>query len=192
MSPFCPTCSTSSRRTTFMRLRPPALHHPREARNTVRAVGSAPGPSCGFDLRPSITRAKRGTRSGPSDLPLALHAASTSGPPSPARSEEHGPGRRICPWPFMRLRPPTLHHPRELDRLRDRRLLLLVVAGHAASADLGALRHEPAQEVDVLVVNPRDVLGVEDRRLLLDRAAVLGGRALLLAALRHVAFWLLE
>src|SRR2546430_7729825 len=28
-----------------------------------------------------------------SDLPLALHAASTSGPPSPARSEEHGPGR---------------------------------------------------------------------------------------------------
>src|SRR5439155_13637085 len=61
----------------FMRLRPPALHHPREARNTVRAVGSAPGPSCGFDLRPSITRAKRGTRSGPSDLPLALHCSSS-------------------------------------------------------------------------------------------------------------------
>src|SRR5262249_36193352 len=39
--------------------------------------------------------------------------------------------------------------------------------------------------VDVLVVDPRDVLAVEDRRLLLDRAAVLRGRALLVATLRH-------
>src|SRR5689334_17408062 len=45
MSPFMPTCSTSSRRTTFMRLRPPALQRSHHALRTARAVGSAPGPS---------------------------------------------------------------------------------------------------------------------------------------------------
>ena len=51
--------------------------------STVRASGSAPGHSCGCDLRPSNTRA----------------------------SVVNGPGLRICAWPLMRLRPPALEHP---------------------------------------------------------------------------------
>src|SRR5439155_12166742 len=35
----------------LMRLRPPALRHPCGSAGTVRAPGSAPGYSCGFDLR---------------------------------------------------------------------------------------------------------------------------------------------
>src|SRR5204863_5789150 len=40
-----------------------------------------------------------------------LHAASTSGPRSPGRDSSHRPGRRICAWLFMRLRPPALDRP---------------------------------------------------------------------------------
>src|SRR6185295_8960171 len=64
-------------------------------------------------------------------------------------------------------------------------LLLLVVSRNPAGADLGALRHEPPQQVDVLVVDPFDRLGVQDRRLLLDRSAVLRRRTFLLAPLRQ-------
>ena len=39
--------------------------------------------------------------------------------------------------------------------LRDLALLLRGVAGDPAGADLGALGHEPAEQVDVLVVDPR-------------------------------------
>src|SRR4051794_31357866 len=78
---------------------------------TDRASGSAPRCSCGYDLRPSIARAPRWHRpglricaslfmrlrppalyrprtavapTGPPDLRLAVHAATTSGPLSPA------------------------------------------------------------------------------------------------------------
>src|SRR6185503_2987639 len=50
---------------------------------TIRASGSAPGCSCGFDLRPSNTRA----------------------------DSIHHPGLRLCAWLLMRLRPPALQHP---------------------------------------------------------------------------------
>src|SRR6185437_13162835 len=60
------------------------------------------------------------------------------------------------------------------------------VPGDPAGTDLGALRHEAAEQVDVLVVDPLDVLRVEDRLLLLDRSAVFRRRALLLATLRHL------
>src|SRR6185295_6995327 len=73
----------------------------------------------------------------------------------------------------------------DADRARDRDLLLLGVTGDPARPDLRALRHEAAQEVDVLVVDPVDALGDQDRRLLLDRAPLLAGRRLLLSALFH-------
>src|SRR5207245_9597574 len=55
----------------LMRLRPPALHRPYEAIGTNRAVGSAPGCSCGCALRPSIARTRRAPPSGPSEPRLA-------------------------------------------------------------------------------------------------------------------------
>src|SRR5262245_41657574 len=73
----------------------------------------------------------------------------------------------------------------DADRARHGYLLLLRVARDPAGADLRALRHEPAQQVHVLVVDPVDALGDEDRRLLLDRAPFLAGRRLLLSTLCH-------
>ena len=66
-------------RLALMRLRPPALDRPVRPRSTVRASGSAPGCSCGSDLRPSIARATAGRPSGPPDLRLAAHGLSPSG-----------------------------------------------------------------------------------------------------------------
>ena len=45
-----------------------------------------------------------------------------------------------------------------LDRHRNRGLLLGAVAGHPPSPDLAPVRHEPAQQVDVLVVDVLDPL----------------------------------
>ena len=70
----------------------------------------------------------------------------------------------------------------DADRPRHLALLLRGVAGDPPGADLGALRHEPAQQVDVLVVDAGDALGVEDRHLLLLRPAAVGRRALAVAA----------
>ena len=70
----------------------------------------------------------------------------------------------------------------DTDRLRHRDLLLLRVAGDAPGADLRPLRHEPPQQVDVLVVDPVDPLAGEDRRLLLGHAPPVGGCALALAS----------
>src|SRR6478752_5291022 len=66
----------------------------------------------------------------------------------------------------------------ESDRLRHLALLLGGVAGDATRPDLRPLRHEAPEQVDVLVVDPLDLFGVEDRDLLLLRAAPVGGRAL--------------
>src|SRR5262249_55994410 len=74
----------------------------------------------------------------------------------------------------------------DADRARHRPLLLGVVAGDAPGADLGPLRHEPPEQVDVLVVDPLDALGREDGRLLLDRAAPIGRLGLLLLVSRHL------
>src|SRR5207244_761520 len=59
-----------------------------------------------------------------------------------------------------------------LDRTRDLTLLLRVVTGHASSADLRSVGHEPAQQVDVLVVDVVDALLDEDARLLLRTPSV--------------------
>ena len=55
-----------------------------------------------------------------------------------------------------------------LDRRGDVPLLLGVVPAHPAGADLGAVRHEALQQVDVLVVDVVDPLLDEDAGLLLD------------------------
>src|SRR5207244_6456424 len=93
------------------RLRPPALDHPSNPCRTNRAVGSAPGYSCGFDLRPSITRPTLAAPTGPSALRPATYACSTSGPRSPVQPLPHQPGRRRCALLPMRVRPPALDHP---------------------------------------------------------------------------------
>src|SRR5690606_11281946 len=59
-----------------------------------------------------------------------------------------------------------------LDRHGDRGLLLGVVAGDPTSADLGAVGHEAAQEVHVLVVDVLDRLLREDADLLLGATRV--------------------
>src|SRR5439155_25831449 len=84
----------------FMRLRPPALDRPR---NAIARPGlrSAPGGSCGFDLRPSIARATR-SRDRAYGLRLAAHAASTSGPRSPAE-RDRATGPTVCAGLLMRL-----------------------------------------------------------------------------------------
>src|SRR6056297_98689 len=64
------------------------------------------------------------------------------------------------------------HLTRDLDRIGDLALLLQRVAGDAAVADLGAVAHEPLQEIDVLVVDVLDLLDDEDARLLLELAGV--------------------
>src|SRR6185503_5305230 len=74
------------------------------------------------------------------------------------------------------------HLAREADRLRHLPLLLGRVASDTARPDLRPLGHEPAQQVDVLVVDPLDLLGVEDRDLLLLRSTPVGGGALAVAA----------
>src|SRR5204862_2162346 len=74
----------------------------------------------------------------------------------------------------------------DANRSRHRALLLRAVARHAPRPDLGALRHEPPEQVDVLVVDPVDALRGEDRRLLLDRAAPIGRLGLLLLVSRHL------
>ena len=74
------------------------------------------------------------------------------------------------------------HLPGEADRLGDLALLLGGVAGDPAGPDLGPLRHEPPQQVDVLVVDPLDLLGVEDRDLLLLRPTPVGRGALAVAS----------
>ena len=70
----------------------------------------------------------------------------------------------------------------EADRLRHLPLLLGRIAGDAARPDLRPLGHEPTQQVDVLVVDPLDLLGVEDRDLLLLRSTSVGRGALAVAA----------
>src|SRR5690606_32948667 len=59
-----------------------------------------------------------------------------------------------------------------LDRPGDGPLLLGVVAGDAAGADLRPVGHEPAQQVDVLPVDVLDALGDQDAGLLLGPAGV--------------------
>jgi len=53
--------------------------------------------------------------------------------------------------------------------------LLGVVAGDTTSPDLGAVAHEATKQVDVFVVDVVDVLGREDRDLLLATATVVTG-----------------
>ena len=59
-----------------------------------------------------------------------------------------------------------------LDGLGHVGLLLGVVAGDPTGPDLGAVGHEPAQQVHVLPVDVLDTLGDEDARLLLGPAGV--------------------
>src|ERR1700694_769781 len=84
-----------------MRLRPPALDRPSQVAHKP-GLRTAPGFSCGFDLRPSIARARSRTNRA-YGLRLAFHAASTSGPrsPLPGRAQT---GPTDCAWLFMRLR----------------------------------------------------------------------------------------
>src|SRR6266566_1853833 len=88
------TCATSG--AMLMRLRPPALCQPGGSNCANRAYGSAERCSCGFDLRPSVNRADRTAPTGPPDLRLAAHAASTSGPLSTGRIELRQPGGSNC------------------------------------------------------------------------------------------------
>src|SRR5207245_1623964 len=74
----------------------------------------------------------------------------------------------------------------DADLAGHRALLLRAVAGDTPGADLGPLRHEPPEKVDVLVVDPIDALGGEDRCLLLDRAAAVGRLGLLILVSRHL------
>src|SRR5215210_519142 len=89
-----------------MRLRAPVLylHGTRPPLPDLRA---APGYSCGFALRSSISTA-RDRRSRTSALRLATHAASRSGPLSP-RHATAAPGPPRCAWLLMRLRAPVLY-----------------------------------------------------------------------------------
>jgi hypothetical protein len=59
-----------------------------------------------------------------------------------------------------------------LDRHGDVGLLLGVVAGDPAGADLGPVGHEPAEQVDVLVVDVVDRLLGQDADLLLGASRV--------------------
>src|SRR5215471_16803534 len=113
-----------------MRLRPPMLDHPGDGDGNVRICGlrlathaattsdarspgrrgrqcphlrSAPGYSCGYDLRCSITR-ETGT---------AMSASA------------------VCAWLLMRLRPPMLDHPGDGDG--NVRICGLRLATHAAT-----------------------------------------------------------
>src|SRR5204862_1075932 len=92
----------------LMRLRPPALGRPCDA-GPRPGLRSAPGYSCGYDLRPSIARAMQ-DHARASGLRLATHAATTSGPRSPVRCRTT-PGPPVCAWLLMRLRPPALDRP---------------------------------------------------------------------------------
>src|SRR6187401_1810337 len=60
----------------------------------------------------------------------------------------------------------------DLDRVRDVELLLTVVARDPHVADLGAIAHEPAEQVDVLVVDVLDLVDDDRARLLLVLARV--------------------
>src|SRR6056297_722500 len=82
------------------------------------------------------------------------------------------------------------HLTRDLDRIGDLTLLLQRVAGDATIADLGAVAHEPLQEVDVLVVDVLDLLDDEDARLLLELAGIEipGGPGLVLLACHRGGF----
>src|SRR5687767_5765615 len=60
----------------------------------------------------------------------------------------------------------------DLDRVGDVELLLAVVARDAHVADLGAVAHEPAEQVDVLVVDVLDLVDDERAGLLLVLARV--------------------
>src|SRR5437763_548155 len=64
-----------------------------------------------------------------------------------------------------------------LDGHRHVALVLRAVARHPPGPDLAPVGHEPAQEVDVLVVHPLDVFFAEDTDLLLDPPPGVLGRA---------------
>ena len=95
----------------LMRLRPPSLEPDDTARGACcPLLRSAPGYSCGSDLRRSSQTTRLGARAVRfCGLRLATHAA----PTSVARARRHGSGRvlsasAVCAWLLMRLRPPSL------------------------------------------------------------------------------------
>ena len=141
MSPFLPTPSTSERRSTFIDSSPP---RPRR-----RLVVRSPR------RRPCVERRSASRR------PRAAGVATRSrrrprSPRSPRRR-----GRATVTAAAALGRDPVgvgqqRHLAGVLDRPGDLLLLLGVVAGHPAGADLGPVGHEPAEQVDVLVVDVLD------------------------------------
>ena len=125
------------------------LHHRRPPSRRRRVVDLGR-----VDREPGLGVAASASRSRPG-RPLARRAGALRRHPLGVRQQRHLAG--------------------DLDRPGDLALLLHVVAADATVADLGAVAHEPRQQVDVLVVDVHHLLGDQRAGLLLVLA---GGRVL--------------
>ena len=139
MSPFLPTAATSARRIDLHQLVLAVEHRRRRARrdrrtsSAIELVGSGP-----TGRRTSVSDAGQRSRRAADRLgsPRRFAATALLGDPAGVGQQRHLAG--------------------VLDRQGDLRLLLGVVAGDASGADLGPVGHEPAEQVDVLVVDVLD------------------------------------
>src|SRR5262249_51166449 len=154
--PFLPRFSTSSRSTILIRTRPPQSYDPSFvvalAHDGVvaRLVTEVAVDNRLVDTRALELLARLGLLAQVAQLTVAVAALTAA----IAVAAALGPLRHLANAVRQQC-----HLARDANRARDRNLLLLRVAGDPPGADLGALRHEPAQQVHVLVVDPVDAFG---------------------------------